>query len=143
MISLDFGLPKLPRMEPHWNEVIQEQNAFHWCQDELRDSAMPKSASMNEEQTQYFTTITNQITNCGPLQPIQPIFIEGKPGHGPLLDAIVTFLRGQDHIVLVVTSTGLAASLYEHDQTAHSMFKIPAIDVHYYPHYVIKLKLIF
>ncbi|KIJ35999.1 hypothetical protein M422DRAFT_180023, partial [Sphaerobolus stellatus SS14] len=58
-------------------------------------------------------------------------FIEGKPGCGKtyLIDAIASWLRSQGHIALVVEFSELAATLYEHGRTAHSMFNIPVQEV--------------
>ncbi|EJT97541.1 hypothetical protein DACRYDRAFT_59008, partial [Dacryopinax primogenitus] len=42
-----------------------------------------------------------------------------------LVDTLLAWLRSNGHIVLVVASTGIAATIYEHGQTVHSLFCIP------------------
>ena len=58
-------------------------------------------------------------------------FIDGKPGHGKtcVADALVIKLHSEGHIVLTVATSMLAAMLYEHGCTAHSLFCIPVNNV--------------
>ncbi|KIJ32635.1 hypothetical protein M422DRAFT_265517 [Sphaerobolus stellatus SS14] len=62
----------------------------------------------------------NQQNSC-------PIFLEGKPGRGKtfLINALASHIHSQGKIALIVATSALAASMYEHAFTAHSMFKIP------------------
>ncbi|EJU00938.1 hypothetical protein DACRYDRAFT_53525, partial [Dacryopinax primogenitus] len=47
-----------------------------------------------------------------------------------LVDTLLAWLRSNGHIVLVFAPTGIAATIYEHGQTVHSLFCIPVKDDH-------------
>ena len=58
-------------------------------------------------------------------------FLDGKAGRGKtfLMNCLVTSLRAQSAIVLVVGSTALSIIHYDHGRTAHSTFGIPVVEV--------------
>lgn len=95
---------------------------------------------MNAEQTFAFNTIWRSITTSNmttetTAEPqshdTQPIFLEGKPGHGKtfIVDAIYSKLRSEGKIVLIVGTSALAAALHERGRTAHNLFGIPVTEV--------------
>jgi hypothetical protein len=58
-------------------------------------------------------------------------FLDGKAGRGKtfLMNCLVTSLRSQGAIVLVVGSTALSIIHYDHGRTTHSTFGIPVVEV--------------
>jgi chromosomal replication initiation ATPase DnaA len=79
---------------------------------------------MNPVQAAYYHTILN---NCWSNGAHRLYFIDGKAGRGKtfLVRAICDTLCSQADIAIVAGSTALSATLYEHGQTAHSVFGIP------------------
>ena len=55
-----------------------------------------------------------------------------------LINAVASKLRSEGHIVLIVGSSALSATLYERGRTAHSLFRIPVKEVR--PSHAIALK---
>ena len=47
-----------------------------------------------------------------------------------IVDAFCSALRVRCIIVLVISSSTLAATLHEGDRTAHNVFQIPVMEVH-------------
>jgi ATP-dependent 26S proteasome regulatory subunit len=88
---------------------------------------------MNAEQRHVFSTIVDCTTTFGQMRTTgkSPFFLEGKPGHGKtfVINAVVNHLRARAHIVLIVGSSALAATLYEGGRKAHNLFQIPVTDV--------------
>jgi hypothetical protein len=89
-------------------------------------------AAMNLEQFDVFQTIYNAIDIYKTThQRLEPFFIQGQPGQGKsyVVDALACQFRNEGHIVLIVGTSALAATLHECDCTAHSLFCIPMNDV--------------
>jgi hypothetical protein len=88
---------------------------------------------MNTEQRNIFGQIVNSDhTYASERSPNFPsFFLEGKPGRGKMfaVNAICNRLRGENHIVLVIGSSALAATLYDGGRTAHNLFQIPVTEV--------------
>ncbi len=82
---------------------------------------------LNDDQRNAYKTILNVVTNKeGKL-----FFVYGSGGTGKTFvwTTLLSHLRGQGKIMLVVASSGIASLLLLGDRTAHSRFKIP-IDLH-------------
>jgi hypothetical protein len=123
----DFGLP-----EPHHRsaEIITELEAFSDRESELEHQARQMYNTMNSEQKNIFCDILHHARNSR-AHVHNNTFIEGKPGRGKtfLVDALCSQLRSEGNIVLIVGTSALAAALYERGRTAHSLFRIPVIEV--------------
>jgi hypothetical protein len=82
---------------------------------------------LNDDQRNAYETILNVVTNKeGKL-----FFVHGSGGIDKTFvwTTLLSRLRGQGKIVLVVASSGIASLLLLGDRTAHSRFKI-LIDLH-------------
>ena len=80
-------------------------------------------ASLNDEQLNAFYSITETVLNNKP----GFFFVSGYGGTGKtyLWNAIISYLRAHEHIVLTVAASGVASLLLPGGRTAHSRFKIP------------------
>ena len=85
-------------------------------------------ASFNPEQLAVYhqlkATVENPNDTC-------LCFLDGKAGRGKtfLMNCLVTSLRAQGAIVLVVGSTALSIIHYDRGRTAYSTFGIPVVEV--------------
>jgi chromosomal replication initiation ATPase DnaA len=90
---------------------------------------------MNTEQRNVFSRIVDSVHTYARERSsnFPPFFLEGKPGRGKtfVVNAICNRLRGENHIVLIVGSSALAATLYDGGQTAHNLFQIPVTEVRF------------
>ena len=79
--------------------------------------------SLNDEQSYAFKTNTSAVNESRPAF----YFVSGYGGTGKtyLWNTIVTYLCGNQKIVLTVASSGVASLLLPGGRTAHSRFKIP------------------
>jgi hypothetical protein len=88
---------------------------------------------MNAEQRDIFCHIVQSVQTFASLRnpSFPPFFLEGKPGRGKMfvVNAICNHLRGENHIILIVGSSALAATLYDGGRTAHNLFQIPVTEV--------------
>jgi hypothetical protein len=125
-----FGLPE-PELNAH--EKTVERETFSSRADQLRDTASQQVNSMNAEQREVFSTIVDCTTTFRRTRSTgnSPFFLEGKPGRGKtfVINAVANHLRARAHIVLIVGSSALAATLYEGGRTAHNLFQIPVMEV--------------
>jgi len=82
---------------------------------------------LNDDQRNAYETILNVMTNKGG----KLFFVYGSGGISKpfVWTMLVSRLRGQGKIVLVVASLGIASLLFMGSRTAHSGFKI-LIDLH-------------
>lgn len=81
---------------------------------------------LTEEQRQVYTTVLQSVrTNKG-----QAYMIDAPAGTGKTFTekCLASRLRGEDKVVLIVASTGIAALQLPGGWTAHSMFKLPMDD---------------
>ena len=80
-------------------------------------------ASLYDEQLNAFYSITETVLNNKP----GFFFVSGYGGTGKtyIWNAIISYLRAHEHIVLTVAASGVASLLLPGGRTAHSRFKIP------------------
>jgi PIF1-like helicase len=124
-----FGLP-----EP-WHrssEIIQEEEAFTGRLVDLQEHANDMILRMTSKQSNIFNEILADIQlSRSTRHPIQPHFIEGKPGCRKtfMVDVVCSLLWSEGFIVLVCGSSALSVTLYEQGRTAHKLFGIPVNEV--------------
>ncbi len=107
------------------NQLVQEELAYDWHS--LTTDADNAEDRLNDDQRNAYETILNVVTNKqGKL-----FFVYGNGGTGKTFvwTTLLSHLRGQGKIVLVVASSGIASLLLPGGKTAHSRFKIP-LDLH-------------
>uniref|UniRef100_A0ACD5ZBE1 Uncharacterized protein n=1 Tax=Avena sativa TaxID=4498 RepID=A0ACD5ZBE1_AVESA len=119
----DFNLPPKSTYEGvfHANRLIQEEMAYDSA--DLAEKANGLYARLNACQRSAF----KRIVRCVVKKDLGFYFVSGFGGTGKtfLWNAIVSYLRGQQLIVLTVASSGVASLLLPGGRTAHSRFKIP------------------
>ena len=88
-----------------------------------REKYMYSVSSMNDDQTLALATLVRN----GSIGSGSVAFIDGPAGTGKtyLIKTFLSYLHSKKIKVAVVASTGMAASLYDEGQTAHSAFGIP------------------
>jgi hypothetical protein len=126
----DFCLPEPLHRS---SEVVEEVERYYGCSGLLRERAATRLSMMNAEQREVFDEVLAAVIrhrdhpSFWPL----PFFVEGRPGRGKtfLADTLGCKLRSEGHIVLIVSTSALAATLYDGGRTAHNLFKIPVTDV--------------
>ena len=103
------------------NRLIQEELNYDAADLLIKSEEM--MSSLNDEQSYAFKTITSAVNESRPAF----YFVSGYGGTGKtyLWNTIVTYLRGNQKIVLTVASSGVASLLLPGGRTAHSRFKIP------------------
>jgi hypothetical protein len=103
------------------NRLILEE--MQYDKNALRATAFSLHEKLNEDQLSIYKQIMSTAT--GPTGEV--FFVSGHGGTGKtfLWNAIITALRGDDHIVLAVASSGVASLLLPGGRTAHSRFRIP------------------
>jgi hypothetical protein len=107
------------------NRLVQEEVAYD--QHSLTIDVDNVKDRLNDDQCNAYETILNVVTNKeGKL-----FFVYGSGGIGQTFvwTTLLSRLRGQGKIVLVVASSGIACLLLPGGIIAHSRFKIP-IDLH-------------
>jgi hypothetical protein len=107
------------------NRLVQEELAYD--RHSLTTDADNAEDRLNDDQRNAYETILNAMTNKeGKL-----FFVYGSGGTGKTFvwTTLLSRLRGQGKIVLVVASLGIASLLLPGGRTAHSKFKI-LIDLH-------------
>ena len=126
----DFGMPQASYTMP---EILSETLMYAPRQTELRSTALGLKDNMNDEQHHIYDHLLQTVIQHE--QDMQhyclPAFIEGKPGRGKtyIINCLSCELRSLCLIVLIVGTTGLAATLYEGGRTAHNLFCVPVSDV--------------
>ncbi len=107
------------------NGLVEEELAYD--QYSLTTDVDNAEDRLNDDQRNAYETILNAVTNKeGKL-----FFVYGSGGTGKTFvwTTLLSHLRGQGKIVLVVASSGIASLLFLGGITAHLRFKIP-IDLH-------------
>jgi hypothetical protein len=119
----DFGLPSPPRRSI---EVYNEQTYLQNNHAVFEAQSNNMSGQLNAEQQQIVQCISESIVQ----HRNNFFFIEGCPGRGKtfLVKALSSMLRAQNQIVLIVGSSALSATAYDHGRMAHHMFGIPVTD---------------
>jgi len=105
----------------HLNRLIQEDMSYDFA--DLKEKAIPLFNQLNAGQRSAFLKIVKSVVNGES----GFYFVSGFGGTGKtfLWNAIVSYLRGEQKIVLTVASSGVASLLLPSGRTAHSRFKIP------------------
>jgi hypothetical protein len=107
------------------NRLVKEELVYD--RHSLTADANNAEDRLNDDQHNAYETILNAVTNKeGKL-----FFVYGSGGTGKTFvwTTLLSCLRGQGKIMLVVASSGIASLLSLGDRIAHSRFKIP-IDLH-------------
>jgi hypothetical protein len=119
----DFNLPPKTTFEGgfHENRLIQEEMSYDYTA--LAKEAEVLFGKLNAGQLDAFKQIVRSVIKQEP----GLFFVSGFGGTGKtfLWNAIVSYLRGEQLIVLTVASSGVASLLLPGGRTAHSRFKIP------------------
>ncbi|THH06394.1 hypothetical protein EW146_g9626 [Bondarzewia mesenterica] len=116
----------LPEPCMTYSQEVQHELAFFERQlQSLRMQSEEMYASLTAEQRIFFDEILGSVEN--PRSGHTMFFIEGRPGRGKtyMINTLATALRSRSHIVLIVGTTALAATLYTRGRTAHHLFGIP------------------
>ncbi len=103
------------------NRLVEEELAYD--RHSLTTNADNVEDKLNDDQRNTYETILNIMTNKeGKL-----FFVYGSGGTDKTFvwTTLLSCLRGQGKIVLVVASSGIASLLFLGGKTAHSRFKIP------------------
>ncbi|PIA58458.1 hypothetical protein AQUCO_00500412v1 [Aquilegia coerulea] len=117
---------QMPLLTRDWqkyvqNRLILEHEALAY--EGLDVVADQKIAQLNVEQFHAYKEVTASIlNNSGKI-----FFLNGPAGTGKIFvyNTIADSLRSQGHIVIMVTSSGVASLLLTGGRTTHSTFKIP------------------
>ncbi|CAI0453985.1 unnamed protein product, partial [Linum tenue] len=119
--NVGLPTPQLDDSDRLQNSLIAEQ--LDYDINEQRRIAETGLASLNENQRYAYDAVIDSVCNeKGSL-----FFLYGYGGTGKtfLYDTLTAKLRSMNKIVLVVASSGIAATLLPDAITAHSRFKIP------------------
>src|SRR6202023_2835737 len=128
-IGYDRALQEVAHFQPILRspEVSTELQIFGNRQSELEQTADSMVHMMDEDQREVFHTLYDIVTmeEEDRQNKMTTFFIEGKPGGGKtfVTDALACKLRSEGHIVLMLATSPLAATLYERGRTAHSLFR--------------------
>ena len=119
---------QLPMPYSTTSELNYEVAAFQHHRAKMATTVERMISSFNPEQLAIYQQLRaaveqqNDICLC---------FLDGKAGRGKtfLMNCLVTSLRAQGAVVLVVGSTALSIIHYDRGRTAHSTFGIPVVEV--------------
>jgi len=103
------------------NRLVQEELAYD--QHSLTIDANNAKDRFNDDQRSAYETILNVVTNKE--GKLFFVYGSGETGKTVVWTTILSRLRGQGKIVLVVASLGIASLLILGARTAHSRFQIP------------------
>jgi hypothetical protein len=109
----DLGLPTIEDFAPLCfsdSEMLHDQ--------ETLDSRL---ALLNLEQLSAFNTITGLLDTGG----VSMLSAKAGTGKTFVIETVMQYARSQNHLMLCVASSALAASLIQGGTTAHAAFKIP------------------
>lgn len=122
----DYPQMPTPEYTADWlalasNRLIARELGYD--QEEQRQAAVTREASLNEEQRHAY----DQIINSALRKEGGMFFLHGPAGTGKtfVYNTICARLRGEGCIVLCVASSGIASLLLAGGRTAHSRFHIP------------------
>ena len=118
--------PTLPKPTKHWenvgrNRLIMEQRNYDHAEEQRK--ADKNYQKFNPEQKAAFHAIIDSVME----KKGQLFFLNGPAGTGKtfVYNVVCSKLRANNHIVLCVASSGIAALLLPGGRTSHSRFKIP------------------
>ena len=119
----DYGLPQPARMK---SELEIERNKYE-VNEQLR---LYRKLCENIPNTNEQQLIFNEIVNAVDQQLTRIYYIQGQAGSGKstLARKIMAYCRSQGKLCAGCASTGLAATIYEGFETAHSLFKFPVVE---------------
>ena len=119
----DYGLPEPESMK---TELEIERNKYDRNEQIEMYNKLCQETPNTTEQQQIFDEITCAVE--GRLTRIY--YIQGQAGSGKstLAKKIISYCRSQGKLCAGCASTGLAATLYEGFETAHSLFKFPVVE---------------
>lgn len=121
----DYPAMPTPSLLPSYNytnSLIQQELSYD--RESLKQVSKSLLEALTNEQRNVFdnimSSVSSDINNCF-------YFVHGFGGTGKtfLWNALATTLRAQGDIVIVVASSGIAATLLPSGRTAHSRFAIP------------------
>ena len=119
----DYGLPQPRNMK---KELEIERHKYDSNEQLLYYNKLCDDVQNTVEQQEIFDEIINAVES----KSTKIFYIQGQAGSGKttLAKKIMAYCRSQQKLCAGCASTGLAASLYEGFETAHSLFKFPVIE---------------
>jgi len=119
----DYGLPQPSQMK---TELEIERNKYDSREQLLLYNKLCENIPNTYEQQEIF----NEISRAVCLQMTKIFYIQGQAGSGKstLAKKIMAYCRSENKLCAGCASTGLAATLYEGFETAHSLFKFPVVE---------------
>jgi len=119
----DYGLPQPIHMK---TELEIERNKYDKTEQLELYNKLCNEIPNTYEQQQIF----DEIANACQLQLTKIFYIQGQAGSGKstLAKKIMAYCRSKGKLCAGCASTGLAATLYDGFETAHSLFKFPVIE---------------
>jgi len=120
---VDYGLPQPAQIK---SELEIERNKYDKLEQEALYSDLCTQVPNTYEQQLIFDDIIfaceNKLTRI--------FYVQGQAGSGKstLAKKIIAYNRGRGRLCAGCASTGLAATIYEGFETAHSLFKFPVIE---------------
>jgi len=119
----DYGLPQPTIMK---TELEIEKNKYDKDEQHNLYIKLCQDVPNTNEQQQIF----NEIIFACELKLTKIFYIQGQAGSGKttLAKKIMAYCRSRNRLCAGCASTGLAATLYDGFETAHSLFKFPVIE---------------
>lgn len=122
----DFGLPD---PEEKVNELFLKNAAFFDQQEDRSNLATLHERLLFGEEAEAYHTILDAVESAN--SDNKCFFLDGKARRGKTftLNVLVNRLRGRGAVIVISGSTALSITLYERGRTAHSVFRIPVVEV--------------
>jgi phosphate starvation-inducible protein PhoH len=115
---------------PKKRKTDLEKEALLYDKDEQKalGEQLRAACPLNAEQQAIYDAAMDAVNDPTPENRF--IMGAGVAGSGKtvLMNQLAADLRGEGHIVKICASTTLAAGLYKHGQTAHTLFNFPVKD---------------
>jgi len=115
-----------PEPTDHQSELDIERTKYNAAEQLALFNYLSETNPNTQEQQNILDEICNDINQ----QATSLYFIQGMGGSGKsaLCKKILAWSRSRDKLCLGCASTGLAATIYENFNTAHSLFKYPVVE---------------